>query len=430
MNNDAKTILEILKKDAAGHKFDLQQGTFLPEPASKQLHQNRNTDFKDFDCSDFFLLVTKVNKNYCEVIPGSLNGVMAGPNDIILPKNILGNYVFISPEMKTTVPKECLAASFAALDDELYHNIITQCNNLQNTGKFENSPFSEALPYISDNDDRIAYHNKLQKHVKSMQQSGRIIVFHPNMIAKAAGFIFVGALITFTIWNPSENYNHKVSGYIACTEQKEIHSTEKPTIVFRSKYETPEAEVKIYSPRKVIFNDKPIIQISGKEYKTYKLTIINNITSEQIASVDIKANQPITWNEISSVKLDNDDTYTLQIFDGEKTYKSDFWLADNNCRQEIHNEFAMLNNKYQNITRVKTGFSTIAIGGSGFAMNKAVDINKNDDINALKAFEFAKILAEKDCYSDAFVIIDNILKKHPENKEYKEFRKKCIEKLK
>lgn len=447
MNNDAKTILELLKKDAAGHKVDLRQGTFSPEPASKQLHRNNSDNFEDYDFSDFFLLVTKINKNDCEVIPGSLNGIMAGPHDIVLPKGVLGKYIFISPELKTSVPIKCLSDGFAALDDETYSAVMTQCDNLQNNGKFENSPFSEPLPYISDNDDRITYHNKLQKHVKSMQQSGRIIVFRPNILAKAAGFIFVGALITFAFW--PANYSNEVPEQIAYTESKDITSTGQPTHIFRSSPEAASTEVEIYSPREVIYHEKPVIFIKGAADKTYKLTIVNKMTSEQIVSADIKSDQKITWNQIASASLKEDDTYTLQISDNGKTYKSDFWLADNTSRQTLKNEYANLKNNYNSKYSIKTGSSTIALTAVsvskkvpkkfkflGPLVGAAVDFAMSakaptaDEIRILRSFAFAKLLFEKGYYSDAYVILDNIIEKHPDNEEYKQWRNKCLEKLK
>ena len=94
MNDVEKLFEEIKNSDPA--PTSALQGLDLPQPETKQLHpakfQLENVD--DTDIQDFFLLITGINEkeNSCEVIPGSFEGMMAGPDDIVLPENVLGQW--------------------------------------------------------------------------------------------------------------------------------------------------------------------------------------------------------------------------------------------------------------------------------------------------------------------------------------------------
>ena len=168
-----KNILQELRSANAQNPTTAVQGVRLEELKNRQLHPSREQlkQLENTDIQDFFFLITEVNDVTCKVISGSLDGVMAGPNDIVLPKNVLGQYVYLSMDMQTTVPKSALADGFAILDDECYQRIMASCKEFADGSVGEIPPYSRAMPYISDHDDRIEYHNKQKLLLEKIQMS-------------------------------------------------------------------------------------------------------------------------------------------------------------------------------------------------------------------------------------------------------------------
>ena len=141
--------------------------------------QNLNTDEKqpgmlyrtaDFESDpDIFYLITEINQEYCDVIPGSLDGIMAGPEDIVLPKSVLGNYIFLSLNMAATLPHKAIGRGFALLDDKTYNRIIDSQIKFETDEDGDQTSYPFGLPYISQNDSRIAYHEHIQDIVQQAQ---------------------------------------------------------------------------------------------------------------------------------------------------------------------------------------------------------------------------------------------------------------------
>ena len=118
---------------------------------------------------DLFYLVTEVDEKYCDVIPGSLDGIMAGPDDIVLPKNVLGDFIFLSLDLAATLPADALGKGFAMLDDDTYNRIIDSQIEYD-TGEAGDTPsYSFGLPYIRQFDSRIAYHENITDIVQQAQ---------------------------------------------------------------------------------------------------------------------------------------------------------------------------------------------------------------------------------------------------------------------
>ena len=118
---------------------------------------------------DLFYLVTEVDENYCDVIPGSLDGIMAGPDDIVLPKNVLGDFIFLSLDLAATLPADALGKGFAMLDDDTYNRIIDSQIEYD-TGEAGDTPsYSFGLPYISQFDSRVAYHENITDIIQRAQ---------------------------------------------------------------------------------------------------------------------------------------------------------------------------------------------------------------------------------------------------------------------
>ena len=73
---------------------------------------------------DIFYLITEVEEKSCKVIPGSFDAYMAGVNDIILPRNVTGNFVFLSLDLVAEIKREAIGKIFAKLDEQTYNRII------------------------------------------------------------------------------------------------------------------------------------------------------------------------------------------------------------------------------------------------------------------------------------------------------------------
>ena len=132
----------------------------------------RTAQFKDHP--EVFYLLTSVDGETCDIIPGSLDGIMAGPDDIVLPKSALGDFVFLSLDLAATLPVSSLGKGFAMLDNNTYNRIID--SQIQyDTGEAGDRPsYCFGLSYISQHDSRIAYHEVLGDIVQQAQ--GMLVV--------------------------------------------------------------------------------------------------------------------------------------------------------------------------------------------------------------------------------------------------------------
>lgn len=124
------------------------------------------------DNPDIFYLITDVRENYCEIIPGSFDYHMAGLNDIILPKNITGNFTFLSLDMAATVDRKSIGKVFARLDKQTYNRVIDSQIEYETGEKGEVSSFPfAALPYASEHDPRVTYHKNISDIIRRAQST-------------------------------------------------------------------------------------------------------------------------------------------------------------------------------------------------------------------------------------------------------------------
>lgn len=214
---DINLILEQLRNSNSTKKNSAVQGVELTEPAPGQLHISKEqiASPESVEIHDFFFLVIKVSEKSCNVIPGSWDGIMAGPQDIVLPQDVLGQYVYLSPDMQTTVPREALANGFAILDNKTYQRVLVSLTKTSGNGKGKEEsprPFSGAMPYISDFDDRIEYHKTQRKLLKKLRQKKQIqkILFQRLIEfkhwGKVACFLLISALIFAVLdWNSTDD---------------------------------------------------------------------------------------------------------------------------------------------------------------------------------------------------------------------------------
>ena len=138
----------------------------------------RTADFESDP--DIFYLITEVNSEFCEVIPGSLDGIMAGPDDIVLPKNVLGNYIFLSMDMAATLPLKAIGKGFAMLDDKTYNRIIDSQIKYETGEDGDQASYPFGLPYIGQNDSRVAYHDRILDIIQHAQDPIYSEVFDEN----------------------------------------------------------------------------------------------------------------------------------------------------------------------------------------------------------------------------------------------------------
>lgn len=131
-----------------------------------QLHRIKNAG----ENTEFFYLVTNCEKEIVDVIPGSLDGLMAGPEDIVLPKTVMGGFIFLSMDLAGTLPKDALGEGFALLDAATYNRIIDSQIKYETGEEGEQASFPFALPYTGKSDSRILYHEKLALCVTDAQE--------------------------------------------------------------------------------------------------------------------------------------------------------------------------------------------------------------------------------------------------------------------
>ena len=159
-------LLAHVKATVENNKISAQSGLDIAVPAPGQLHWP--ADRGNFP--DWFYLVTEVREDVLEVIPGSFDSVMAGPEDIILPREVMGEYVFLSLAMAATLPKDAVGRGFACLDDDTYNRVIDSQIEYETGEKGEQPSFAfAALPYSHGNDSRKAYHRGMLKMLQAEQ---------------------------------------------------------------------------------------------------------------------------------------------------------------------------------------------------------------------------------------------------------------------
>ena len=118
---------------------------------------------------NLFYLVTEIDGKYCDIIPGSLDGIMAGPDDIVLPKKVLGDFIFLSLDLAATLPVRALGKAFAMLDNDTYNRIIDSQIKYEIGEEGDSPSYSFGLPYISRFDSRVAYHEIIMDLVQQAQ---------------------------------------------------------------------------------------------------------------------------------------------------------------------------------------------------------------------------------------------------------------------
>lgn len=152
-----------LRRSIESQKHDLQAPS--PVPTAGQIHCLRNCP----QSPQLFLLVAACyeNEKYCNVIPGSFDGMHAvAPGDMILPESLLGDYAYLSMDMIRILPTAALGEGVVRLTDDIFQKILSAkdtclAGRRQDVVAFE---FSD-LPYFGAADPRRAEHETMRKMI-------------------------------------------------------------------------------------------------------------------------------------------------------------------------------------------------------------------------------------------------------------------------
>ena len=159
-------------------EFKSQQGLSLTAPEKGQLHwlKDRRSG------ADIFALVINVDGDLCDVIPGSKEAMRAGPGDIVLPDNVMGDLVMLLLDSQLTVPIDALGIGFAKLDVDVFNDVIESLA-LFVEGNLDKIHFERGFPYLNEKDERIDYHGKILDEfitLQSGERSARLTSFDTN----------------------------------------------------------------------------------------------------------------------------------------------------------------------------------------------------------------------------------------------------------
>ena len=402
MSEEKNTIKEIL--DYLPNKNTLaKQGLSLDNVDVKQLHVSceQTSNPENLDIQDFFFLVTKVENKTCHVIPGSFDGVMAGPNDIVLPKNILGQYVYLSLDMQEIVPISSLDKGFAILDNQSFDKVIQAIDTYNQDDKAIKTSFANGMPYISKHDDRIEYHEHQKSLLTKMQlikfNLSKLNVFNVRNLSKVACFLVVGVLATYFLLHETI-FNRKNCEPIA--SQTTIRGNKKTFT--------------IYSPQQVILSKEPKIVIGGNQDKEYLVSVYDS-NKNKIAEQKVQGQSTTFWNDFSDKSLAFDSTYTLKIEstkDKTTLISSKFRIIEAKKAEDLQRQINSLGKSSSNED------GKIAMG---FVKGKKYT---TEDI-----YKKAQLLYQYKCYSEAYLEIVELLKDDPQNKDYQKLKKDCLERL-
>ena len=163
-------LIKKVRKYNQDHPTTARQGLRLDDIEQGQLHRCKNSE----EHPEFFYLILDTDGDNCKIIPGSLDGIMAGPDDIVLPKSVLGDFIFLSLDLVAKLPKDSIGNGFAVLDDKTFERIRVSLNTFETGNKGDIPSFAFSLPYAGKYDSRIAYHADLKSVLDSAMNRGTV----------------------------------------------------------------------------------------------------------------------------------------------------------------------------------------------------------------------------------------------------------------
>lgn len=170
MNN----YLEQIRTYIDAHPIKAERCLNLSEIKSGQLHhiKNNNPELADV----FFLILGNYGDHY-RVVPGSLDGLMGGENDIILPEDVMGDYTFISLDLVKILPASAIGSGFARLDNESFSRINASLDEFETGVPGNIRSYSFAIPYASDEDPMAVYHESIRAMINEASSIKQTIMF-------------------------------------------------------------------------------------------------------------------------------------------------------------------------------------------------------------------------------------------------------------
>lgn len=247
------------------------QGKILSNPDKAQVHFMKTFP----DESDFFALVVNVDDEFCDVVPGCFDAMQAGPDDIFIPEEVLGEPVMLAIGSMCTVRRTAIGEGFATLNDEIYNDIISAMIKYEDG--LENLGFDRGYMYLSENDPRIeAHHRMLSGFISAQNKQEKI----KDWVAKANKIRF---------WEVDAGTNDEIKVAAACAEE-----TQSRYYRFEYKGEGYELIVSVSKQRGLI--DCAICNNEGELAKELRdFTIVFGDGEEPVEMKEGQCNFPIEF---------------------------------------------------------------------------------------------------------------------------------------
>lgn len=156
--NKRTDVASLLNERNARRKEAAAPRTLSISPEPGQLHSLA----VETDMWEEFVLVLKKNGDTCQVIPGSMNALKGGPDDILIPDPDSDALWMLSLPLVTELPTDVLLPAFAKIPAKMLDYIR---KGVEKAGKHEplDRSYKFCLPYIGTGDSRIDYHKRLSE---------------------------------------------------------------------------------------------------------------------------------------------------------------------------------------------------------------------------------------------------------------------------
>jgi len=145
------------------HSLKSLQGVVLKKPAKAQAHF-----IETLEEDKFFVLVVDSDGDVCQVIPGCFDPLEAGPDDIFLPEDVLGEPVMLSIGCLCTIPRSMIGDGFATLYKDPYNKIIEAMIKYDEGDS--DIGFDRGYKYLSKYDSRLKTRRRMLEGLIAAQQ--------------------------------------------------------------------------------------------------------------------------------------------------------------------------------------------------------------------------------------------------------------------
>lgn len=173
MKTNIQNILAKLKEHHRNTQTTAKQNLDLSEIKTGQLHRTLDTE-KNYDL--FYFIVSKPDAEHSEVLPGTFDSIHAVNTDIILPKNVLGDFIALSLDLAAVIPDSAIGNCFAIPDETTQKRIVASLQQYRSgiPGKIPSYPFG--LPPISKHDPCLELHQQIKQVVEEAKTVGDTII--------------------------------------------------------------------------------------------------------------------------------------------------------------------------------------------------------------------------------------------------------------